>query len=166
MSTKQMSRWIIAKENPTNYTYAARIAVAAVLSLWVARLIGMPEAYWASITSLVIIQPTFKAALPISVQQFAGTAVGAICGWLVATYIGANIFVYGVAIFVIGMACSALHVERSAFRYASVTLAIIVLIVRTNPPSVVALHRFVEVSVGIVMSLVLTAVWPDKIKQG
>ena len=162
MNTAQMGQWIIAKENPTNYTYAARIAVAAVLSLWVARMIGMQEAYWASVASLMVIQPTFVAALPNSAQRIAGAAVGAVCGWLVATYIGSNIFVYGIAIFVIGALCSLLRVERSAFRYASVTLAIIVLIVRVNPPWVVALHRFIEVSVGIVVSLVLMAVWKDK----
>src|SRR6267154_2968244 len=120
MNTKQMSRWIIAQENPTTYTYAARIAVAAVLSLLAAQVLRMPEAYWASISSLIVLQSTWKAALPLSAQRFAGAAVGAICGWLVATYIGSNFLVYGVAVLLIGGACAALKVEQSAFRYAGV----------------------------------------------
>jgi uncharacterized membrane protein YgaE (UPF0421/DUF939 family) len=51
--------------------------------------------------------------------------------------------------------------EKSAYRYASITLAIIVLIPRANAAWIVALHRFFEVSVGIVVALVLAAVWPE-----
>ena len=51
--------------------------------------------------------------------------------------------------------------EKSAYRYASITLAIIVLIPRSNAAWIVALHRFFEVSVGIVVALALAAVWPE-----
>src|SRR5580700_11325590 len=55
---------------------SARTAAAAVVSLLVARLFRLPEAYWAPITTLVIMQSTLGAALPISAQRLAGTAVG------------------------------------------------------------------------------------------
>jgi hypothetical protein len=51
--------------------------------------------------------------------------------------------------------------EKSAYRYASITLAIIVLIPRSNAAWVVALHRFFEVSVGISVALALAALWPE-----
>jgi uncharacterized membrane protein YgaE (UPF0421/DUF939 family) len=51
--------------------------------------------------------------------------------------------------------------EKSAYRYASVTLAIILLIPRSNAAWIIALHRFFEVSVGIVVALALAAVWPE-----
>ena len=60
-----------------------------------------------------------------------------------------------------GLVCAAFRMEKSAYRYASVTLAIIVLIPRSNAAWIVAVHRFVEVSVGIVVALALTAVWPE-----
>jgi len=46
-------------------------------------------------------------------------------------------------------------------RYASITLGIIVLIPRSNAAWIVALHRFFEVSVGILVALALVAVWPE-----
>ena len=51
--------------------------------------------------------------------------------------------------------------EKTAYRYASITLAIIVLIPRSNAAWIVALHRFFEVSVGIIVALALAAVWPE-----
>jgi len=45
--------------------------------------------------------------------------------------------------------------RMTSYRYASVTLTIIVLIPRTNPAWIVALHRFIEVSVGIIVALLV-----------
>jgi len=53
-------------------------------------------------------------------------------------------------------------VERSAYRYASVAVAIITLVPRANKAWVVALHRFVEVSIGIAVGLAVTAIWPER----
>ena len=66
------------------------------------------------------------------------------------------------AIFFIGLASFAFRLEKTAYRYASVTLAIIVLIPRTNPAWIVALHRFIEVSVRIIVALVVVALWPER----
>src|SRR4029453_11265014 len=63
--------------------------------------------------------------------------------------------------FCAGLFCAAFRMEKSAYRYASITLAIIVLIPRSNAAWIVALHRFFEVSVGIVVALALAAVWPE-----
>jgi len=46
---------------------------------------------------------------------------------------------------------------ENAYRYASVTRAIIVLIPRSHAAWIVALHRFFEVSVGILVALALVA---------
>ena len=50
----------------------------------------------------------------------------------------------------------------TAYRYASVTLTMIVLIPHTNPAWIVALHRFIEVSVGIIVALIVVALWPER----
>jgi uncharacterized membrane protein YccC len=162
MKTKHIVTLIVARENPSSIVHSARTAVAAVVSLLIARLLRLPEAYWASITSLIVMQSTFGAALPISVQRFAGTAVGAVCGALAATYFHSNIAVYGITIFLIGLLCAALRIERTAYRYASITLAIVMLVARPASAWLVAAHRFVEVSLGIVVALILSAVWPER----
>jgi uncharacterized membrane protein YccC len=102
---------------------------------------------------------TLGAALTISAQRFAGTALGAAVGALVATFFPANVLVFGAAVFVVGIACALLRFEL--YRFASITLAIILLIPHGLPARVIAVHRFVEVSVGIVVALALTALWPE-----
>src|SRR5882762_10017380 len=56
--------------------HSARTAVAAVVSVAAARLVRLPEAYWAPVTTLVITQSSLGAAFAVSRQRFAGTALG------------------------------------------------------------------------------------------
>ena len=76
----ELSRFIVARENPSSLVHAARTTVAAVVSYLIARLFRLPEAYWAPISTLIGMQSTLGASLPVSVQHFAGTAVGAAIG--------------------------------------------------------------------------------------
>jgi len=154
-----MKKWSFGRINSRALEQSARTAVAAMASLLVARLFRLPEAYWAPITTLIVMQSTLGAALAISGQRFAGTALGAVVGALVATFFPANVWVFGAAVFVVGIVCVMLRLE--VYRFASITLAIILLIPHSQPARVMALHRFVEVSVGIVVALALTAVWPE-----
>ena len=139
--------------------HSTRTAIAAIASLLVARTLGLPEAYWATITTLIIMQSTLGAALAVSEQRLAGTALGAALAALLATYFGSNMIVFTLGAFAIGLICAALSLGE-AYRMASVTLAIVVLIPHTKPAWIVATHRFVEVSVGIAVGLGLTALWP------
>ena len=52
---------------------AARTALAAVVSFLVARLLRIPEAYWATISTIIVMQSTLGAALTVSWQRLAGT---------------------------------------------------------------------------------------------
>jgi fusaric acid resistance family protein len=74
---RQLSRFIVARDNPPSLVLAARTAVAAVVSYLIARLFRLPEAYWAPISTVIGMGSTLGAALPVSVQHFAGTAIGA-----------------------------------------------------------------------------------------
>jgi uncharacterized membrane protein YccC len=162
MKTKNIVTLIVARENPSSVAHSTRTAVAAVTSLLLARLLRLPEAYWASITALIVMQSTFGAALSISVQRFVGTAVGAVLGALAATYCHGSVIAYGVLVFLIGLLCALLRIERTAYRYASITLAIIMLIPRAVGPWTTAAHRFVEVSLGIIVALAIAAIWPEQ----
>jgi uncharacterized membrane protein YgaE (UPF0421/DUF939 family) len=104
-------------------------------------------------------QSTLGAALTVSEQRLAGTAMGAVMGAFLTAYFGSNVIIFGLGVFALGLVCCALHLE-DAYRLASVTLAIVMLIARTRQAWIVAAHRFVEVAVGIAVGLVLTAVWP------
>jgi uncharacterized membrane protein YccC len=162
MVFERLRQLIIAKENPSTLKHSIRTAVAAIVSLLVARLFHLAETYWAAISTLIVMQSNLGAALPISAQRFTGTAVGAIFGGLVATYFPGNVAAFGTAVFAIGVVCAALKVERAAYRYASITLAIVMLVPRVANEWVVAMHRFFEVSIGIFVGLALSAVWPEQ----
>ena len=141
--------------------HVVRTSIAAVASLLIARLFKLPEAYWAAITTLVVMQSSLGAALTVSWQRFVGSAIGAAAGALFATYFGSNTAMFGIGIFVMGIVCAALRLDKAAYRFAGITLAIIMLIAHTAPAWIVAVHRFIEVAVGIAVGLALTAVWPE-----
>ena len=81
---------------------------------------------------------------------------------MTATYFRGSLWAFGIALFLIGLLCATLHVERTAYRYASVTLAIVMLVTRSTSGGLIAIHRFFEVSLGIAVGLVLSALWPER----
>ena len=152
---------IITKENPLTVEHSIRTAVAAVVSLLIAREIGLAEFYWAAILTIVVMQSTLGATLPVSAQRFAGTILGAGVGALAGTWFPGNVFVFGLCIVTLGILCAPFRLERNAYRYAGITLAIIML-VPGHTGVKVAIHRFFEVCVGIVAGLAISALWPER----
>lgn len=108
-------------------------------------------------------QSTLGASLPISVQRLAGTAIGAVAGAAAVTYFPGNVWAFGIAVFLVGAPCAAMRIARSAYRYASITLAIIMLVARPTSAWRIATHRFFEVSLGIAVALLLSALWPERV---
>jgi len=157
-----MKLWSWQKENLPSIGHSVRTALAATVSVVVARLVQMPEAYWAAIATLVIMQSTLGATLTLSLERIVATAVGASVGALESNYFGANLAAFMLAIFFVGLLSFGFRLEKTAYRYASVTLTIIVLIPRTYPAWIVGLHRFIEVSIGIVVALLVVAIWPER----
>jgi uncharacterized membrane protein YgaE (UPF0421/DUF939 family) len=151
--------------------HAVRTAVSAVLSLLTAQVCGLPETYWAAITTLIVMQSSMQAVVLISVRRLMGTALGAAGGALLVTYFGPSVLFFGIGIFLLGVLCELLgkvharlpqYLDRTAFRYSSITMAIVMLIPHRGSPYLVGLHRFIEVSIGIVVALVVTSVWPER----
>ena len=141
--------------------HSLRTAAAAVISLLVARLARLPETYWAAVTTLVVTQSSLGAALKISANRLLGTAIGAAMAALFAIYFPPRLVWYGIGIFLLGLVCSVTRVSRAAYPLGGVAFTIVLLISHTEPPWHVAFHRFAEVSIGIVVAVVLTVVWPE-----
>ena len=149
------------EKNLPSITHAIRTAIAATASVIIARLVQMPEVYWAAIATLVVMQSTLGATLTLSIERIVATAVGASVGALEANYFRANLVAYAIAIFLVGLLSFAFRLEKTAYRYASITLTIIVLIPHSESPWATALHRFLEVSIGIVVALAVVALWQE-----
>ncbi len=143
---------------------SARTTFATVASMFLARLLKLPEYYWAPISTIVIIQSTIPPKT-LGWQRFVGTALVAVLGATLATFFHSSALVYGLGIFVCGILAWSLHIG-GAYRFAAITLTIVLLINPGRPPWIVAWHRFLEVSLGIAVALVVAMVWPQAKKSG
>jgi hypothetical protein len=89
-----MKLWVWDEKNLPSITHAIRTAVAATVSVIIARLVQMPEAYWSANATLVVMQSTLGATLTLSLDRIVATAVGASVGALEINYFGANLVAF------------------------------------------------------------------------
>src|SRR5260370_8044599 len=71
----RMKLWSWQKENLPSMGHSIRTAVAATLSVVVARLVHMPEAYWAAIATLGVMQSSLGATLTLSTHLILTTTL-------------------------------------------------------------------------------------------
>lgn len=154
---------VVPMEERNSVLHIGRTTVAAVVSQLVAQALHMPEPYWATVTTIVVMQSTLGAAWKVSEKRFAGTALGAFVAGLVATYMHPGILVFGLTFFMTGLICLTLRLDRTAYRFAGISEVIIMLVARQQTAWIIAWHRFVEVSLGIAVALLVTAVWPERL---
>jgi uncharacterized membrane protein YccC len=157
-----MKLWTWKEENLPSVAHAVRTAVAATLSVLLARLVGLPEAYWAVIATLVVMQSPLSSTVPLAIQRIVASALGATLGTIESACFGANLVAFALTIFVLGLISIAFRLEKVGYSYAGMTLAIIVLIPRPEAPWIAALHRFAEVSLGILVALAVVGAWREE----
>ncbi len=148
--------------NRGSVEHALRTTVVAAGALAIARLFGLPQPQWAAISAMVVTQSSLGAALTISGQRFAGTVMGAGAGALLATFVGSGVVVFAAGILGLGALCAALGMDRAAYRFAGITLAIVLPVAHAEPAWEIAAHRFLEVSLGILAGLAMSALWPER----
>jgi len=153
-----LSKVNLSGVNRESFLDSLRTAFAAVTAMLLARLLKMPEYYWAPISTIVIIQSTIPPRT-LAWHRFVGTAMGAVLGATLATFFPATAIVYGVGIILCGAIAFLLRIG-GAYRFAAITLSIILLIPRGRAPWIVGWHRFLEVSLGVGVALVVTMLWP------
>ena len=99
--------------------YPARTTIAAVLALVVAKILGLPEVYWAPISALVVVQSDLGSSLKTSRDRLVGTALGAFTGAVLAIYVGRTPLVYALGVFGVGALSVLLRLEKPANRFAA-----------------------------------------------
>ena len=144
---------------------ALKTAIAGLVSLYATSLFHLPQGYWAAITALIVMQSNVGATLAASRTRLAGTAVGAVVGGVFMALAGANMLGFALAVAIAFYVCDLLRLAESQ-RLATVTVAIIMLIPATSSAWIVALHRFAEVGLGIVIALLVSlTVWPNHARR-
>jgi uncharacterized membrane protein YgaE (UPF0421/DUF939 family) len=136
--------------------YGIGSAVVAVFCYATAsRFPGLREAYWAPIAALVVLYPDRKGTLKAGLQYFIGTASGSAIGWGCAALGRGNLALYGGGV---ALAIGAAHFLRcqASARLSAVAVTLIAIVPHAEPPYVIALRRFVEVSYGVACALAYT----------
>jgi len=157
-----MKLWTWKRENLPSLSHAFRTAVAATLSIILGRLVGLPEAYWAAIATVVVMQSPLGDTVPLAIERIVASALGASIGAIESTYFGPNLFVFALAMLLLGLISFVLRLEKVGYSYACITLVIIVMIPRAETPWIAAAHRFAEVSLGILVALAVVGVWREE----
>ena len=155
MSTP-MKRW----EQRRLLIHAGKTALAAALCWWLAVAFGLSDGYWGAISAIIVLQSNFGATISASRDRLAGTLLGAAFGFAFSLF-GSLPWNYILALLAAIVACGLLGM-RSSSRLAGVTITIVML-VHTGSHWTLAMHRVIEVLIGIVVAiLVSTLVLPDR----
>jgi uncharacterized membrane protein YccC len=140
--------------------HAGKTALAAGLCWWLAMLFGLTDGYWGAISAIIVLQSNFGATISASRDRFLGTLIGALLGFAFAQF-GALPWNFIAAVLAAVIICGLLGL-RSSSRLAGVTISIVML-VQTGSHWTVALHRVIEVLLGIAVALgISTLVFPDR----
>jgi uncharacterized membrane protein YccC len=140
---------------------AIRTAVAGVLAMYFSKFLGLPEGYWAAISAVIVMQANLGGAIRESWVRVAATAIGATVAIPFVYFFGGNLIAFGVAVIATIVLCMFLNLQ-AGLRVAATTVAIILLIPHAGRSWLPAIHRFLEVSFGIIVALVVAKfLWPS-----
>src|SRR4029077_18711345 len=98
-----MKLWTWKRENLPSLPHALRTALAATISIILGRLVGLPEAYWAAIATVVVMQSPLGDTVPLAIERIVASALGASIGAIESTCFGANLLVFALAMLLLGL---------------------------------------------------------------
>ena len=145
--------------------HAVKTGIAAALAFYMAHFLRLPESYWAAISATIVMYSALGATLKASGYRLVGTAIGVTVGVVFVAIFGQHIWAFGMAITLTVFVCALLGFAEAS-RLAGIAVAIVMLVGHPGAPWVAALHRFLEVSFGIVVAvLVSILIWPSTSNQ-
>jgi uncharacterized membrane protein YccC len=153
-------RGLLPWEHRQLLIHAAKTALAAALSWWLASRFGLQDGYWGAISAIIVLQSNFGATITASRDRILGTVIGALLGFSFSLA-GTVPWNYVLAVFAAVVICGLLGLRTSS-RLAGVTITIVML-VQSGSHKAIALTRVGQVVLGILVALaVTTLVLPDR----
>ena len=148
-------------------------ALAVVVSMIVAELLGFDTPFYAAITSVVCMQDTYENSLQMGKNRFLGTVFGAILGSIGTLILSINDNVLLKVILVFVLSASVIYLCTLVKLPGAVTISCIVLLGtlllnRDFSNYYYAFHRSVETFVGVIIAILVNnfVFPPKKIKIG
>lgn len=135
---------------------AFRVTVAGLLSFALGHLLGLPQAYWAVLTSVIVMQSSVGGSVKATVDRFVGTLGGAVWGVVVSGAIPhTGTISLGVALTVSLAPLALLVAFRPAYRVAPITAIIVLLSSRTFQAGALAsaVDRVLDIGLGSIVAV-------------
>ena len=156
MATKSLPPWINAP---------LQTAVAALISLALARLLQLPEAFWAPISAIVCSLDAFGGASQVARRRLLGTLLGVTIAAVQISFTPHSLLSSAAAITSLGLICSLVRLHPSAFRFGAIAMTVVVTADGGDSVWQTAATRFVDVALGILVALVVVRFWPKQQEQ-
>jgi uncharacterized membrane protein YccC len=133
-----------------------RVTIAGVLTFILAESLHLPQAYWAVLTAVLVVQASLGASLKVVLERMVGTIGGAAYSVLVASVMPHDtllLMVLTLAVALMPMAFLAALTPR--FRIAPVTVVIVIFTSLGQTQSIIlyALERVGEIGLGSLVGL-------------
>jgi len=138
---------------------ALRTTLAGLITFGLGHVLGLPQAYWAVLTSVIVVQASVATSLKAGADRMLGTVAGAVWGVIVTLTIPHHgPLTLGVALAVALAPLALMAALRPTYRVAPIT-AVIVLLSTTGVqlgPVHYALDRVLEIAVGCLVGLAVS----------
>jgi uncharacterized membrane protein YccC len=154
----------LPSERMARLLLGVKTALAASLCLWISDRLGLQEGYWAAISAIIVMQSNVGSTARASRDRLFGTAVGAVLGWAASPW-GNYPLAFALTLLA-GMLICALLRRKNSVRLAGVTICIVMLAHAGGSNWRIAIDRFFEVSLGILVALAVSVlVLPQRARR-
>jgi uncharacterized membrane protein YccC len=137
--------------------HAVRITVAAALASELTSLLGLPQGYWAVITTLIVVQASIGGTLGASFDRVMATMAGAGVGAGAAVLQSLLQLPQAVVLILACAPMAMLAFQRPSFRLAPVTAAMILMMGGSEDSALqAAFDRVLEIALGCVIGILTT----------
>lgn len=145
--------------------HGIKVGLACVLTYFVSDFIGLPYAFWAVITAVIVMQMHVADSIHMCLYRFWGTAIGAGIGILAILVFPPTPLWTLLGLFVSTGLCAYLTKYNARFRMAAITVVIVYLTSLGAEDRVVfTLYRVAEIGLGVFCAFVVSiAVWPHRV---
>jgi uncharacterized membrane protein YgaE (UPF0421/DUF939 family) len=161
--------WLTLKANATlqsiSLRHAARVGIAVTAGFAIVRALHLPFGYWATMATLLILQPSIASTWPRSIERAAGSVVGALLAAAIGLAVHSPI---GISLIVFPLICATMALRPVSYSLFVLFLTpTFVLVADFATPGaselIFALARLGNNVLGCLIALLATFVlWPSR----
>lgn len=142
--------------------HGLKTGIAAVLAFALADLLHLKYGYWASLSSVIVMQVYVADSVQMCLYRFIGTAVGAVIGMIAILVFPATQFWTVLGLFCAVAFCAYMTRYNDRYRMASITVCIVIMAsLHEDNRLAFSLLRVVEIGIGVASAFVISILlWP------